>query len=156
VNDSEQIRALTYEYTFRLDRGEFSGVADLLARGALRMAAKGMDERPIRGQEEIERFYSDQVVTYDGNPRTRHLITNHVVDVAAGGESAAGRCYFTVLLAAPRQPIETVVCGRYADAFANDGSEWHFTEKVIEIDYLASIADHFLIDADHAAPAGDG
>jgi hypothetical protein len=149
--DYEQIRTLTYEYTFRLDRGDFSGVGELLSRGALRMAAKGMDSSEIRGRSEIEQFYAGQVVTYDGNPRTRHLISNHVVELAEDGETAKGHCYFTVLQAAPKQPIQTVVCGRYSDSFVRENGDWRFDEKVIEVDYLTAIGDHFLIDDEHAA-----
>ncbi|HZO07186.1 MAG TPA: nuclear transport factor 2 family protein [Solirubrobacterales bacterium] len=147
--DAEQIRALTHEYTFRLDGGDFAGVAALLAAGALRMSAKGMDEQEMRGAEEIERFYANQVVTHDGDPRTRHVISNHVVDI--DGEGAHGRCYFTVLMKPPRQPIQIVVCGRYFDTFERHEGAWRFLRKVIQVDYLTDISEHFLIDADHAA-----
>lgn len=147
--DAERIRALTYEYTFRLDGGDFAGVAALLAAGTLRMSAKGMDDRALRGAEEIERFYAAQVVTHDGDPRTRHLISNHVVEV--DGDAAAGRCYFTVLMKPPGQPIQTVVCGRYFDRFERAEGEWRFSEKVIRVDYLTEIASHFVIDEEHAA-----
>jgi len=148
-DEHEAIRALTYEYTFRLDRGDFAGVGELLAAGQLRMAAAGMGAEPIRGREAIERFYAAQVVTYDGDPRTRHLITNHVVRI--DGERASGRCYFTVLQAVPRQPIQAVVCGRYADSFVRAGNDWRFEEKVIEVDYLTAIGDHFKIADAHSA-----
>jgi hypothetical protein len=151
--DYERIRALTYEYTFRLDRGDFAGVAELLAAGRLRMEAKGMHAEPIRGAAAIEAFYAEQVVTYDGDPRTRHLITNHAVEIAADGRSANGECYFTVLQAVPRQPIGTVVSGRYSDRFELADGGWRFVEKLIQVDYLGSIGDHFAIDAEHATGA---
>ncbi len=151
MSEHEAIRALTYEYTFRLDRGDFAGLAELLAEADLRMSAAGMNAEPIRGATAVERFYTEQVVTYDGDPRTRHLITNHVVEIAPDGETARGRCYFTVLQAAPRQPIQSVVCGRYSDSFVRTGTEWRFAEKVIEVDYLTAIGDHFKIDDRHAA-----
>ena len=47
MSDHEAIRALTYEYTFRLDRGDFAGVAELLAEADLRMAAAGMNAEPV-------------------------------------------------------------------------------------------------------------
>lgn len=149
ATDAEQIRALTYEYTFRLDGGDFAGVAELLGEGSLRMSAKGMDEEAMRGAAEIERFYADQVVTYDGDPRTRHVISNHVVDV--DGDAASGRCYFTVLMKPPRQPIRIVVCGRYFDSFERVDGHWRFREKVIRVDYLTDIGSHFVIDDEHAA-----
>jgi len=149
ASDQEQIRALAYEYTFRLDGGDFAGVAELLGEGELRMSAAGMDEQAMRGREEIERFYADQVVTYEGDPRTRHLISNHVVHVE--GESAHANCYFTVLMKPPGQPIQTVVCGRYLDRFERRAGAWRFTEKTIQVDYLTKIEEHFVIDQDHAA-----
>jgi hypothetical protein len=149
----ERIRALTYEYTFRLDRGDFAGVAELLAAGQLRMAAKGMHGEPMRGAATIEAFYAGQVVTYDGDPRTRHLITNHVVQIDSDERDAKGECYFTVLQAIPRQPAGIVVVGRYHDRFERTDQEWRFVEKVIEVDYLGAIGEHFTIDDDHAAGA---
>lgn len=151
ADDRERIRALTYEYTFRLDRGDFAGVAELLAAGQLRMEARGMDETAIRGAAAIESFYANQVVTYDGDPRTRHLITNHVVEIDADGDHARGECYFTVLQAVPRRPAGIVVVGRYHDRFERHDGEWRFVEKVIEVDYLGPIGEHFTIDAEHAA-----
>jgi hypothetical protein len=148
--DYEQIRALTYEYTFRLDRGDFAGVAELLAAGQLRMAAKGMREEAMRGAEAIEAFYARQVVTYDGDPRTRHLITNHAIEPDPSGSEARGECYFTVLQAVPGRSIGTVVSGRYHDRFEKSEGGWVFVEKVIQVDYFDSIGDHFEIDADHA------
>jgi hypothetical protein len=148
--DHEQIRALSYEYTFRLDGGDFAGVAELLQGGVLRMSAAGLNQEPIRGQEAIAGFYAGQVVTYDGDPRTRHVISNHVIEVAEGRAQASARCYFTVLQAAPRQPIQTVVCGRYFDSFEKRAGEWRFVEKVIQVDYWTAIEEHFLIDDEHA------
>jgi len=146
----ERIRVLTYEYTFRLDRGDFGGVAELLADGRLRMDAKGMHGEPMHGAAAIEAFYAGQVVTYDGDPRTRHLITNHVVEIDPEARTATGECYFTVLQATPRQPVGIVVVGRYHDRFERPTDDWRFTEKVIQVDYLGAIGEHFTIDADHA------
>ena len=149
-SDQDQIRALTYEYTFRLDGGDFAGLGELLGDGLLRMSAQGMAEKEIRGAKAIERFYTGQVVTHDGDPRTRHLITNHVVRVADDGASARGHCYFTVLMKPPREPIQTVVCGRYFDRFERAEESWRFAEKTIQVDYLTAIEKHFRIDAEHA------
>lgn len=149
-SDHEQIRALTYEYTFRLDGGDFVGVAALLGAGTLRMAAAGMDATEIHGAAEIERFYANQVVTYEGDPRTRHLITNHVVRLSDDGE-ASGHCYFTVMMKPPGQPLQSVVSGRYFDRFERVDGAWRFRSKTIQVDYLTAIGDHFRIDDEHAS-----
>lgn len=153
-SDHEQIRTLTYEYVFRLDGGDFAGVGELLGGGCLRMSAQGMSDREIRGAAAIERFYATQVVTYGGDPRTRHQITNHVVSVEEDGASARGHCYFTVLMKPPGEPLQTVVSGRYFDRFERGGEGWRFSEKVIRVDYLTAIEKHFRID-DEREGTGD-
>jgi len=155
TDDFQAIRNLAYTYAFRLDEGDFDGVAELLADGTLRLAAAGMSDEEIRGRDAIRRFYTEQVVTFEGKPRTRHEITNHAIEMDPGGGSATSRCYFTVLQAPPRLPFQIIIGGRYHDRFAKTDGVWHFTEKVINVDYLNDIAHHFRIAAEHREP-GDG
>lgn len=147
-DDHESIRNLCHTYAFLLDDGDFAGVAELLADATLRPSGKGMADEGLRGREAIQRFYTDQVVTYrDQKPLTRHVISNHVIEI--DGDAARSLSYFTVLQAPPRLPYQIVVGGRYHDSFARDGGKWHFTEKVIEVNYLNDISHHFLISAEH-------
>jgi 3-phenylpropionate/cinnamic acid dioxygenase small subunit len=150
VDDLQAIRNLSYEYAFRLDDGDWAGVAELLADSGLRPVAAGMTADALRGRETIERFYAEQVVTYNGKPRTRHLITNHLIELDSGGETASARCYFTVLQAVPRERLDIVVGGQYHDRFAKVDGAWRFIEKAIQVDYLNDIAKHFLITDEHS------
>jgi hypothetical protein len=149
-DDYEEIRALAYEYTFALDEGDFAAVAAVLGAGTLRIEARGMADSTIRGAAEIERFYRDQVVVYDGDPRTRHVISNHLVRIDDGGRRATSRCYFTVLQKAPCNPYEIVVGGQYKDTFELVDGRWAFDEKVIRVDYLNEISRHFKISAERS------
>jgi 3-phenylpropionate/cinnamic acid dioxygenase small subunit len=149
-DDYEAIRQLCYRYTFLLDEGDFAGVAAMLADGALRPVMPGVAAEPIRGAAAIERFYADQVVTYrDGDPRTRHLISNQLIDLADDGLSAASRCYFTVLQRPPGRPYALVVGGQYHDRFVKVDGTWRFAEKAIQVDHLNDIEYHFRISAPH-------
>jgi hypothetical protein len=148
--DYEAIRRLSYEYTFRLDEGDFDGVADLLAEAELQPVMRGVAAAPISGAEPIRAFYADQVIVYDGNPRTRHIISNHAIDVA--GDEASARCYFNVLIKPPGQPYQIVVGGQYHDHFARSGGTWRFAAKAIQVDYLNNIRLHFRIAEEHATP----
>jgi ketosteroid isomerase-like protein len=150
-DDFEAIRKLSFTYAWLLDDCDFSGVADLLANGALRAVAAGMRAEPIRGREAIERFYATQVVTYKGKPLTRHVITNQVIDMDEGGDSAAARSYFTVLQAPPRLPYQVVIGGRYHDRFARSDGIWRFAEKAIHVDYLNDVSHHFRVTPEHRA-----
>jgi len=151
TNDYEAIRGLCFRYTFMLDDGDFAGVAALLGRGVLRPAMPGVEAEPITGAEEIERFYTEQVITYrDGDPRTRHLITNQLIEIADDGTSATSRCYFTVLQRPPKRPYGIVVGGQYHDRFVKEDGTWRFAEKTIQVDHLNEIELHFRITADRA------
>lgn len=143
MSDHEAIRSLSYAYTFALDAGDFAEVARILQHATLRF---GDDGRSVSGPEAIERFYASQVITYDGDPRTRHLITNHVVDVT--GDTATGRCYFTVLQKRPGEPYGVILGGQYRDAFARVDGAWRFAEKHIRPEYLNDTTGHFRISSD--------
>ena len=145
-DDHEAIRNLAFEYTFRLDAGDFDGVAELLSGAVLRPAMPGVAGEGLRGAEAIRAFYSEQVVTYgDGDPRTRHLITNQAIELDREAGAASSRCYFTVLQRPPKLPYAIVVGGRYEDRFAYADGAWRFTEKVIHVDHLNDIEHHFAV-----------
>ncbi|MCW3018758.1 MAG: hypothetical protein JWN10_1066 [Solirubrobacterales bacterium] len=155
-DDYEAIRRLSYAYTFCLDEGDFAGVGALLADATLTPVAAGMLGEGIRGREAIERFYAEQVVVYGGKPRTRHLITNHAIELDEARETASARCYFTVLQAPPRLPYAIVVGGRYQDRFAKADGDWRFSAKEIHVDYLNDIAHHFKIAGEHRGTRSGG
>jgi 3-phenylpropionate/cinnamic acid dioxygenase small subunit len=150
-DDCEAIRRLSYEYAFLLDAGDFDGVAELLSDAELQPVMRGVTAAPISGAEQIRAFYADQVVVYDGDPRTRHLISNHAITVV--GDEASARCYFTVLMKPPGEPLQIVVGGQYRDRFERRNGTWRFAAKAIQVDYLNNVALHFRIVADHASSA---
>ena len=149
MSDHEEIRNLSYRYTFALDAGDFDEVGRLLGTGTLRPSMPGVVGETITGADDIARFYTDQVVTYGkGDPRTRHLITNQLIDV--DGDTARSRCYFTVLQRATGHEYQIVVGGQYHDRFAKADGAWRFTEKIIQVDHLNRIELHFRIAAERS------
>jgi 3-phenylpropionate/cinnamic acid dioxygenase small subunit len=148
TEDYEAIRRLSYEYTFLLDEGDFDAVAALLAEAELQPVMRGVASEPLTGAAAIRAFYADQVVVHDGDPRTRHVISNHAIAVT--GDEATARCYFTVLMKPPGEPYQTVVGGQYRDRFVREDGRWRFAAKAIQVDYLNNIGLHFRIAAEHA------
>jgi hypothetical protein len=135
-----------------LDDGAFAGVAALLGAGELQPVMRGVAGEPMAGADAIRAFYADQVVTYDGDPRTRHIISNHAITV--DGDAASARCYFTVLMKPPGEPYQIVVGGQYRDRFVRRDGEWRFAAKAIQVDYLNNIGLHFKIAGAHALSEG--
>jgi hypothetical protein len=152
MSDYEAIRALTAEYTFRLDEGDFAGVGELLEHAVLRPSMVGVQGKDLHGRTEIEEFYRQQVITYKNDkPMTRHLLTNQVITLNDEATAATSRCYFTVLQRPPGQPYQIVVGGQYFDRLTKLDGAWRFAEKMIQVDHLNAIEHHFRISAEHAS-----
>jgi hypothetical protein len=131
--------ALVNLYAERLDAGDFDGVAALFARAVWRSA---QHPAGLRGAEAVRRVY-DGVQLHDGTPRTKHVLSNLVVEVDASMRAVKARCSFTVLQAVDDGPPRLLLAGRYHDAFAWDESSWHFIERVTLVDLVGDLTRHF-------------
>jgi hypothetical protein len=136
VSDLSEITALIHEYAFRLDAGDFDGVAELFANAELRSTRH---DRVRRGKAEARTLYDSVVVYDDGTPRTLHQLTN--VTVAVSGEGATARTYFTVLQVTGRG-FHPVLAGEYRDRFALVDGRWQFTERVFDPTLFGDLSGH--------------
>jgi hypothetical protein len=136
-----QISALLAAYSDRIDSGDLEGLADLLAH-----ASFGAGEGPlVEGRDKILKLYRGTVRIYDdGTPRTRHLVTNLVVDVDPGGATASAQSYWTVLQATPEMALGPILSGRYRDRFSISDGSWWFTERRIITDLVGDVSHHML------------
>jgi hypothetical protein len=85
----------------------------------------------------------DSVVLYeDGTPRTKHLVTNIIVEVDEEAGTAAARSYVTALQALPDLPLQPIVSGRYHDRFERRDGRWRFVERRVHIDLVGDVSCH--------------
>jgi len=139
TRDHDAIAALIYTYAERLDAGDFDGVAALFAQATFR-SDRHPDVR--RGSQEVLEVYRSTVALYDGSPCTKHVTTNVIIEVDAGGTTAAARAYFSVLQARPELPLQVIIAGRYHDRFASLNGAWHFTDRLIYVDLVGDLRFH--------------
>jgi len=139
VDDIAAITALVHRYADLLDGGDIEGVVELFADATWRSAATG-DVR--RGHDEIKSVY-DRVILYDGIPRTRHLMTNLIIELDEGGEEASGRCSFTVLQGVDDSPIAPILSGRYHDRYRRGPDGWRFSDRLFVVDLVGDQSRHF-------------
>jgi hypothetical protein len=145
-NDVADITALIHEYAFRLDAGDFDGVAALFAHAELRSTRH---DRVLRGAAEARTLYGPVIVYDDGTPRTMHQLTNVTVEVEdeaggeAGGEGGAARArsYFTVLQVTGRG-LRPILAGEYRDRFALVDGRWRFAERVFDPKLFGDLSGH--------------
>jgi len=136
-SDVEAITALIVAYAEGLDAGDLEGVAALFAHATWRSPARA---EPLRGAAAVRRAY-DVVLLYDGIPCTRHVVTNVVVELQSA-ERAVARSYFTVFQARPDFPLQSILCGRYHDAFERVGGAWRFADRLILPDLVGDLSRH--------------
>jgi 3-phenylpropionate/cinnamic acid dioxygenase small subunit len=137
------ITHLIFAYAERIDAGDFEGVADLFAEG--RITAEGTDRvRP--GRDDALKMYrrSTRIHEDTGTPKTKHVITNVVIELDEEADTARARSYFTVLQATPELPLQPVMAGRYHDLFGRQGGSWRFVHRHIICDLFGDLSQHLL------------
>lgn len=136
--DRDAIAALLYTYAERLDAGDFAGVGALFAH-----ATYGAADGPRwQGTAEVLATLERLVVRHDGVPRTKHVITNAIIDVDDGASTATARSYFTVFQATPVLPLQPIITGRYHDRFARADGTWRFADRRIFMDLVGDLREH--------------
>ena len=135
-DDRAAITALIMGYAERIDAGDLAGVAAYFAEATYRSAQGG----EYRGAAAVGDVLARLVILYDGVPRTKHVTTNLVIELA--GDTAAARSYFSVLQGAPGAPLQTIVAGRYHDRFVRAADGWRFADRLIFMDLVGDLSRH--------------
>ncbi len=139
-----QISHLIARYSECIDSGDLEGLADLLANAGFGAAEGSL----VYGRENILKLYERTVRIYeDGTPRTKHLVTNLVVDVDPGDATGSARSYWTVLQATSELALCPILSGRYRDRFSLVDGSWRFTERRIATDLVGDVSHHMLPEA---------
>lgn len=115
---------LLYRYAMLFDDGDLTGAAALFDHGHVVTGS-----HRIVGAENIVAMWRGWVRLYDGRPRTRHITTNPIIDLADDGLSARCQSQWTVIQAAEGYPLQVVATGRYDDRLAVINGDWQFTER---------------------------
>lgn len=137
MSHRDAISSLIFAYAERLDLGDFAGVAVLFEHATYRSSAGGHYVGAAQVLEVLERL----VKRYDGIPRTKHVITNVMIDLDSD-VAAGARSYFTVYQATDDLPLQAVICGRYHDRFEQVDGAWRFGDRLIIVDLLGDLRQH--------------
>jgi len=142
---AEAVTKLVYTYAERIDAGDFAGIGALFEHATLTFEGYGAT---VSGPEAIEALYTRSTRRYDdGTPRTKHVMTNIIVDVADDGAHAASRSYFTVLQAVPGAlALQPVIAGRYRHTYQLVDGHWRVASMHVMIDLVGDLGHHMLFD----------
>ena len=143
MSPETQITNVLYRYAELIDAGDFDGIAELFADARLSVLdAGGLSE--VDGRE-VARIFGEQIRRYDdGTPRTKHVITNPIVEVDEAAGTATCRSYYTVLQQADGGPLQPIIAGRYHDRFERLDGTWRFTYRDYSLVDLVGDLSHHL------------
>jgi hypothetical protein len=142
---AEAVTKLVYTYAERIDGGDFAGIGALFEHATLTFEGYG---EAVSGPQAIETLYTRSTRRYeDGTPRTKHVMTNVIVDVDDDGAHAASRSYFTVLQAVPGAlTLQPVIAGRYRHTYQLVEGHWRVASMHVMIDLVGDLGHHMLFD----------
>jgi 3-phenylpropionate/cinnamic acid dioxygenase small subunit len=151
--DWHAINALLMTYAEHLDGGRFTDVAAMFEHATYRIEhADGEHVSSYQGAAQVRAFCEQTRVYPDGTPRTRHVITNVVIDVLGDGDRASARSYATVFQQTDVLPLQPIASGRYVDQFERVGGTWRFADRLITGFLLGDRSQHVVW---HAATPSD-
>ena len=142
MSSAVAITNLLYLYAELMDAGELEKVAALFDHARIRTGGE-----VVEGSAPMLALWRAHVRIYPcGTPRTKHLITNPIVEVDEAAGTATCRSYYTVIQATPDLPLQPICAGRYHDAFVRIDGQWHFSERDYSLlDFIGDVSQHLLI-----------
>ena len=143
MNSATAITNLLYRYAELMDAGDLEAVAALFARARIKTGGGEM----VEGAAPMLALWQAHVRLYPcGTPRTKHVITNPIVEVDEQAGTATCRSYYTVFQATPDLPLQAICAGRYHDAFVRTEGKWHFSGRDYSLlDLVGDLNQHLLI-----------
>jgi 3-phenylpropionate/cinnamic acid dioxygenase small subunit len=128
--DWHAIITLLMTYAELIDTGRFDDLAAMFEHGAYRIEhADGEHVSTYEGANQVREFCRGTRIYEDGTPRTKHVITNVVIEV--DGDAASSRCYATVFQQTDVLALQPIASGRYLDRFERVDGTWRFADRVI-------------------------
>jgi hypothetical protein len=127
-------------YCYLIDAGDVNGFARLFEHGSFHVL--GDPSGPDVGKDAVLETLQN-VIMYDGKPRTQHVMSNIQINVNESGIDAMAQCYITVFQALPPDfPMQPIFGGHYHDRFERAESGWRFASREISPDLLGDLSRH--------------
>jgi 3-phenylpropionate/cinnamic acid dioxygenase small subunit len=141
LNSALEITNLLYRYNELLDSGDLAGASGLFKYAQLKLVTS--DE--LQDYEASLALLQRVVILYpDGTPKTKHLVTNPILEIDEVTGTATSRSQYTVLQATDELPLQVIAGGRYHDRFAYVDGQWRFTYRDYTLFDLRGNTSHHL------------
>lgn len=137
------ITNLLYRYAELMDAGQLEEVAAMFSHARVTLGGGRVVEGSAAMLEQWRAFVR---IHPCGTPRTRHIITNPILEFDEAAGTASCRSVYTVFQQTPELPLQAIASGRYHDTFERVGSTWRFaTRDYSMLDYIGDLSQHLLL-----------
>ncbi|RAU94813.1 nuclear transport factor 2 family protein [Mycolicibacter senuensis] len=135
------ITNLLYRYAESMDAGDLDSAAALFDHARLKV---GPDAEAVLDSAGMLQLWRGLVKIHaDGTPRTKHVITNPILDIDEAAGTATCRSYYTVLQQTDAVALQVVAAGRYHDEFERVDGVWRFSFRDYSmLDLKGDLRDH--------------
>lgn len=143
MSSATAITNLLYRYAELMDAGELEQVAELFAHARVTLGGGVVVEGAAPMLEQWRAF----VRIYPcGTPRTRHVVTNPIVEIDEAASTATCRSVYTVFQQTLDLPLQAIASGRYHDSFERVDGAWRFaTRDYSMLDFTGDMSQHMLL-----------
>lgn len=143
MGSATAITNLLYRYAELMDAGQLEEVAAMFEHARVTLGGGKVVEGAAPMLEQWRAFVR---IHPCGSPRTRHVITNPIVEIDEAAGTASCRSVYTVFQQTPELPLQAIASGRYHDTFERVGGTWRFaTRDYSMLDYIGDLSQHLLL-----------
>ena len=123
-NSAIEITNLLYLYAERMDGGDLEGAATLFRHARIKVTSC----EDFLDSTALLLIWKQHIKIYPcGTPRTKHVISNPIIEIDEASGKATIRSYYTVLQETTELSLQPIAAGRYHDEFECVGQTWRFS-----------------------------
>lgn len=133
---------LLYRYAECLDSGQLVEAAELFRHARIKLQRQDcIDHTALLG------IWQQRIKLYPcGTPRTKHVISNPIIDIDETSGTATIRSCYTVLQATDDLPLQPIAAGRYFDEFERVDGVWRFSFRdYSQLEMMGDLRGHLLV-----------
>lgn len=139
ATDYFSIQNLIHAYAYCLDGGRFDDLGELFAHADVYFESNAA---PVRcDPRAVTKMFTDFLQLYDGRPRTRHVISNVVIEFDSATEARA-TSYVVVFQQTDKLSLQPIITGDYTDRFVKRDGKWRFSERYVRNDLFGDLSAH--------------
>ncbi len=125
-NSAIEISNLLFRYAEYIDSGALEQAAVLFRHAKVKVP---FSNEPIDAEGLLSTWRRMIRIYPCGTPRTKHLVTNVILEIDETSGTAKSRSYYTVYQSTDNFPLQLIAAGRYHDEFERVDAVWRFSYR---------------------------